>query len=54
MGTRNPKRVKRTEAFRAAQVSHWYTGKHGWPGGSSERLKLIADLEARLPRDRGR
>ena len=47
-GTR--RRVKRTEAFRAAQVSHWYTGKHGWPGGSSERLKLIADLEARLPR----
>jgi hypothetical protein len=39
----------RTEAFEAAQVDHWHTGKEGWPGGSPNRLALIADIEARLP-----
>jgi hypothetical protein len=38
-----------TDAFRAARLSSWFTGRSGWPNASPERLKLLADLEARLP-----
>jgi hypothetical protein len=39
----------RTRAFEVAQVDHCHTGKEGWPGGSPNRLALIADIEARFP-----
>jgi hypothetical protein len=37
-----------TDAFRAARLSSWFSGRPGWPNASPERLRLLADLEARL------
>lgn len=35
--------------FRAARMPTWFSGTSGWPNASPERLRLIADLESRLP-----
>lgn len=39
----------RRSGFSATRLSSWFSGKSGWPNGSPEQLKLIADLEARFP-----
>lgn len=41
---------KRTDAFEIAELPNWYNGTEAWPGGSPEQLRLVAELEARLPR----
>lgn len=38
-----------SNAFRAARLPRWFSGKLGWPNASPARLGLLADLESRLP-----